>query len=211
MSNLPPCLTTSIVAASPSRASRSGNSRCPLASVVAGWRCTTTTAVPASATAVTTPSATTVIGRISTRSAGARFGQVRDPAGMTPTAQPHDADDDGDDGDRQRDQADVDETHDRLQPVDVAAQRALHLAQRAARLHELSAELLDLARLLRRQDRLTARLLAVAAQVGELLLGLLDLVLKLLLLRLEAALGILLDGAHQGEGPVRDAARAQAD
>src|SRR5260370_343539 len=86
-----------------------------------------------------------------------------------------------------------------------------HARQLAARLDQLAAEVVDLARLLRRDDRLAAGFLAGAAQVGELLLGVLDLVLELLLLGAELAFGILLDRAHQGERPIRDAARAQAD
>ena len=101
---------------------------------------------------------------------------------------PHQPEDDRDAADEERDQGDVEEFELALEPVDVLAQRQLDLAQLAADLHHLAAEILDRLGLLG-GERDTRPAAILAADILDLGLGVLELLLELLLARLVAVVG----------------------
>src|SRR6185437_5907530 len=128
-----------------------------------------------------------------------------------PLAPPHaqDAEADRRQADKDRHQRDIEELRPSLQPVDVLAQRELHLAQLAADLDHVGAEIVERLLLLRRQR--DARTRALLAQLLDLVLGLLELGLETFLGRLVARIRDALDVVDELERPCRGAAAPEAD
>src|SRR3984957_7652433 len=113
-----------------------------------------------------------------------------------------------DDRDEERHHADIHRRDPVLEVVDVAAQCELHVAQLGADGQQLGAEPVDPLDLLRREpvDRAFRR----ARKLGELLLGVLELLGELLLLGAEPLVGLRLHSLDHLERPPRDSAAPPA-
>src|SRR6185312_14727908 len=125
-------------------------------------------------------------------------------AALAPT-HADDAENDGGGADQQRHEGDVEELDLGLEPIDVLAQGELHLAELAADLQHLAAEIVDRLGLLG-GERHIGLSPALALQLLDLRLRVLELLFELLLARLVAVIGGALDVLHHLERPDRGAA-----